>query len=132
MFIVLLIFLFLLYQLTNKLYQPLLEFMDSRDKAIATDLKLAENLGSNADELLKEADKILNDAKLKATKKRQEAIESFKTRNADSLSKKQKELENEYKIFEKELSKKREELRNSILSQMPLIKESLKAKFTKI
>jgi F-type H+-transporting ATPase subunit b len=132
MFIVLLIFLFLLYQLTNKLYQPLLKFMDSRDEAIASDLKSAENLGSDADELLSEAKGILDDAKAKATKMRQDAIEEFKAKNTMALAKRQKELEAEYEKFEKELAQKREELKNSVLSQMPLIKESLKAKFAQI
>jgi len=132
MIFVLLIFLFLLYQLTIKLYQPLLRFMDSRDEAITNDLKAAQNLDTTSDELLKEAESILNEAKAKATNLRQSAIEELKTKNASSLAKKQSELESEYAKFEKELAKKKEELKNSILSQMPLIKESLKAKFSQI
>ena len=106
--------------------------MDSRDEAIASDLKSAENLGSDADELLSEAKGILDDAKAKATKMRQDAIEEFKAKNTMALAKRQKELEAEYEKFEKELAQKREELKNSVLSQMPLIKESLKAKFAQI
>ena len=132
MIFVLLIFLFLLYQLTIKLYRPLLRFMDSRDEAIASDLKSAQNLGGDADRLLKEAEDILNEAKAKATKLRQDATEEFKAQNADLVAKKQKELDSEYQKFEEELSKRKEELKNSVLSQMPLIKESLKAKFTQI
>ena len=132
MIIVLLIFLFLLYQLTIKLYRPLLRFMDSREEAIASDLKSAQNLGGDAERLLKEAQAILDEAKAKATKLRQDAIEEFKAQNAEALAKKQKELEDEYSKFEEELTKRKEELKNSILSQMPLIKESLKAKFTQI
>jgi F-type H+-transporting ATPase subunit b len=132
MVFVMLIFLFLLYQLTIKLYQPLLRFMDSRDEMIASDLKSANNLGGDAKELLQEADSILNDAKSKATKMRQDAIESFKNRNSASFAKRESELESEYLKFQEELNRKREKLRSSVLSQMPLIKESLKAKFTQI
>ena len=55
-----------------------------------------------------------------------------KTLAASRIETKQNELETEYNKFVEKLNSDRENLKNSLLSQMPLFKESLKAKFSKL
>ena len=132
MVIVLLIFFFLIYQLNNKLYEPLIRFMDNRERTIAKDLEAARNLSSDSDELLAKAQANLEAARSEAAQMRQAAIEKVKLANAEALEAKQKELEAEYQQFRVRLEEERESLKSSVLSQLPLIKESLKAKFSQI
>ena len=132
MVIVLLIFFFLIYQLNAKLYEPLLKFMDDRDRTIGKDLEAACHLSSDSDELLEQARHNIEEARSEAAKLRQETIETAKAANAEALSRKQKELEEAYAAFQQRLAEERESLKSTILSQLPLIKESLKAKFSQI
>jgi len=132
MVIVLLIFFALIYQLNNKLYEPLIRFMDNRERTIAKDLEAARNLSSDSDELLMKARGNLEEARSEAARMRQEAIERVKQANAEALEAKQKSLESEYAAFRTQLDEERESLKSSVLSQLPLIKESLKAKFSQI
>jgi F-type H+-transporting ATPase subunit b len=129
---VLLIFFFLIYQLNNKLYEPLIRFMDDRERTIAKDLEAARNLSSDSDELLGKAQANLDEARGEAARMRQEAIETVREANAAALEAKQKELEAEYQRFQARLEEERESLKSTVLSQLPLIKESLKAKFSQI
>jgi len=130
--IVLLIFFFLLYQLNQKLYQPLIRFMDDRDRTIAEDLSAAKNLSSDSGDLQSRAQANLETARSEAARMRQKAIESVKEENQKALEARQKSLEEEYLRFASRLEEEREELKTAILSQLPLIKESLKAKFSQI
>jgi F-type H+-transporting ATPase subunit b len=130
--IVLLIFFFLLYQLNQKLYRPLIRFMDDRDQTIAKDLKAAKNLSSDSGDLQSRARENLERARNEAARMRQRAIESVRNENQKALEEKQRELEEEYLRFTTRLEKEREDLKTKILSQLPLIKESLKAKFSQI
>jgi F-type H+-transporting ATPase subunit b len=132
MVFVLLIFFFLIYQLNNKLYEPLIRFMDDREETIAKDLAAARNLSSDSDELQAKARANLEAARSEAARIRQEAIEKVKAANAEALEAKQKSLEAEYQQFRLRLEEERESLKSSVLSQLPLIKESLKAKFSQI
>ena len=132
MLFVLALFLILLVVLNKILYKPLLKFMDDRDSSIAKDLESAKNLSSNSDALNSEADGILDDAKAKAGAIRQEAIDKAKAEAQSKVEAKQGELNKEYNLFIEKLVEQKETLRNSLLSQMPLFKESLKAKFSKL
>jgi F-type H+-transporting ATPase subunit b len=51
---------------------------------------------------------------------------------ASKVETKQSELDKEYGSFIEKLASDKESLKNSLLSQMPLFKESLKAKFSKL
>ncbi|WP_292654437.1 F0F1 ATP synthase subunit B' [Nitratifractor sp.] len=130
--IVLLIFFFLIYQLNDRLYKPLLRFMDDRDQTIARDLEAAKNLSSGSEELLTQAQAKLESARSEAARIRQAAIEAVKAENETALTAKQQSLEEEYRRFTERLSEERKNLRSAVLSQLPLIKESLKAKFSQI
>ena len=132
MLFVLALFLILIVVLNQMLYKPLLKFMDDRDISIAKDLESAKSLSGNSDALHSEADGILDDAKAKAGVIRQTAIDEAKADTQDKAEVKQSELSKEYAVFMEKLDDQKEALRNSLLSQMPLFKESLKAKFSKL
>ena len=132
MLFVLVLFITLLVLLNNMLFQPLIKFMDDRDNSIAKDLEAAKGLSGNTDELNAKAEEILSNAKAEAAAIRQKAIDDEKALAASKVETKQSELEQEYASFVEKLASNKEELKNSLLSQMPLFKESLKAKFSKL
>lgn len=132
MLFVLVLFLTLLVLLNNMLFKPLVKFMDDRDASIAKDLEAAKSFGSNTDELNAKADEIIADAKNEAAKIRQKAIDDEKTLAASKVETKQSEIDKEYEGFVEKLASEKENLKNELLSQMPLFKESLKAKFSKL
>jgi len=132
MVIMLVIFFILLYQLNKKLYQPLLKFMDDRDAAIAKDMTAARQMGGDSGALQEKAEANLNEAKTTAAKLRQDTIEKSKQRTADAIAKKQEELEKKHEGFSEKLQKEKEALQTALLSQIPLVKESLKAKFSQL
>lgn len=132
MLFVLVVFLLLIYLLNKIAYKPLVEFMDRRDSSIAKDLEASKNLSSNSDELYMKSNEVINEAKSEAALIRQKAIDEAKNIAQSKLEVKQNELESSYNKFLDELGKEQRELKNSILSQLPLFKESLKAKFSKL
>jgi len=132
MLFVLILFLALLVILNNMLFQPLVKFMDDRDASIAKDLEVAKGFSGNSDELNEKADEIISNAKNEAVNIRQKTIDDEKTLATRKVEEKQKELESKYNEFAQQLSEEKENLKNSLLSQMPLFKESLKAKFSKL
>jgi len=132
MLFVLVLFLTLLVLLNNMLFQPLLKFMDDRDASIAKDLKAAKSLSGNTDELNAKADENISNAKNEAATIRQNAIDAEKTLAAEKVESKKSELDKEYAKFVEKLISDKESLKESLLSQMPLFKESLKAKFSEL
>ena len=132
MLFVLVLFLILLVLLNNMLFQPLVKFMDDRDASIAKDLEAAKGLSGNSDELNAQAEENVNNAKAEAAAIRQKAIDEEKASAAGKVEAKQKELNRKYENFIEKLASDKEDLRNSLMSQMPLFKESLKAKFSKL
>lgn len=132
MLFVLVLFLSLLLLLNNMLFQPLIKFMDDRDNSIAKDLEVAKSFSNNSDELNAKADENISNAKNKAATIRQKAIDDEKTLAASKVETKQDELNKKYESFLDKLATEKEDLKNSLLSQMPLFKESLKAKFSKL
>jgi len=132
MLFVLVLFLVLLVLLNNMLFKPLVKFMDDRDASIAKDLEAAKSFSGNTDELNVKADEIISNAKNEAATIRQKAIDDEKTLAASKVETKQNEIEKEYESFVAKLASEKENLKNELLSQMPLFKESLKAKFSKL
>ena len=132
MLFVLVLFLTLLVLLNNMLFQPLLKFMDDRDASIAKDLKASKSLSGNTDELNAKADENISNAKNEAATIRQNAIDAEKTLAAEKVESKKSELDKEYAKFVEKLTSDKESLKESLLSQMPLFKESLKAKFSEL
>jgi len=132
MLFVLALFLFLLVVLNSMLVQPLVKFMDDRDNSIAKDLEATKGISGNSDELNAKADENISNAKNEAAVIRQKAIDDEKTLSASKVETRQNELDKEYVDFSEKLTKEKESLKNALLSQMPLFKESLKAKFSKL
>jgi len=125
-------FFVMLYQLNKKLYKPLLKFMDDRVAVIAKDLKAAKSMGGNTDELQAKAEANLNEAKAAAAKLRQETVERAKAETAEAVAQRQQELEKKQETFASKLQEEKVALQNALLSQIPLVKESLKAKFSQL
>jgi F-type H+-transporting ATPase subunit b len=106
--------------------------MNKRDADIKRDL---DEVGSNDEEiaaLTAEAEKIISDAKLEAAALREKVIAEAKELAESKLEAKRAELAGEYAAFEQSLAEEREQLKNALLSQVPLFKEAVKAKFSQI
>ena len=132
MLFVLVIFFSLLYLLNQMLYKPMLQFMDDRDKSIANDLKNAKEMAGNSDELKAKADAILAKAKAEANAIREKAVNEAKALAESKIESKTEELDNKYQSFVEELNNEKEELTKSLSTQLPLFKESLKAKMANL
>ena len=130
--VVLIVFLGLIVFLNKSLYQPLINFMDQRDATIAHDLSEVNGLTGDTASLEQEAKKILDNAKNEGAAIRQAAIDEANSESAKLIEAKKAELETKQREFFSELEKEKEELSSSILSQLPLIKETLKAKFSQL
>ena len=75
---------------------------------------------------------MIGNAKNEAATIRQKAIDDEKTLAASKVETKQNEIDKEYESFVEKLASEKETLKNELLSQMPLFKQSLKAKFSKL
>ncbi len=126
------VFLSLIAVLNSWLYNPLFSFMSKRDADIKRDL---DKIGSNDDEiqaLNSKAESIIMNAKLEAAALREKVVADAKELADSKLEAKRAELASEYLEFEKSLAKSKEELTADLLSQVPLFKEAVKAKFSQI
>ena len=126
------IFLIVLVILNKWLYKPLIKFMDDRDESIKKDLENVTKNSGDVDEFYKEADDIVSKAKAEAHAIREKAINEAKKLAEAKISSKKEELERGYNEFITSLEEEKVGLKNSLLSQVPLFKESLKAKFSQL
>lgn len=126
------IFLIVLVLLNNWLYKPLIKFMDDRDASIKKDLENVSKNASDVDEFYKEADSIIAKAKAEAHAIREKATNEAKKLAEAKIASKKEELERSYNEFVTSLEEEKVALKNSLLSQVPLFKESLKAKFSQL
>jgi len=126
------VFFVLLFLLNSWLYQPLLKFMEERDESIRKSLENAHNNESGAKELLQKAKEIVSEAKHKASSMKQQALEEVKSETAKEIEIKKSELEKKYQEFLKELAEEERSVKSALISQLPLFKEALKAKFNKL
>ncbi|WP_345980741.1 FoF1 ATP synthase subunit B' [Sulfurimonas sp. HSL3-2] len=130
--VTLVVFLILIAVLNSWLYNPLLAYMNKRDADIKKDL---QQVGSNDEEvsaLIAKAEQIVMDAKLEAAALREKVIADAKELAQSKLEAKRAELASEYVEFEQSLAQEREELNSALLSQVPLFKEAIKAKFSQL
>ena len=132
MLLVAVVFLVMLILLNSWLYQPLLAFMDERDKSIRKDLENVSSNTSEIDELKAKTEAVIAQAKNEAAALRAKTIEESKLLAMSKIEAKEEELEKTYQGFLDELKKEEEQLKSELLSQMPPFKESLKAKFSQI
>jgi F-type H+-transporting ATPase subunit b len=126
------LFLSMLVILNKTIYTPLLKFMDDRRSSIADDLAKAKRNGADVDSLVKDADKIIAAAKVKAASIRENAISAEKELCDMKIAEKKKELEKELSDFLVALESEKQSYKSTLLSQMPLFKESLKKKTTQL
>ena len=126
------VFVSLIAVLNSWLYNPLFSFMDKRDDDIKKDLA---KTGSNDDEinaLNEKANSIIMTAKLEAAALREKVITDAKELAESKLDAKRAELASEYLEFEQSLSKAKIELTSDLMSEVPVFKEAIKAKFSQI
>ena len=128
----LVVFLVLIALLNSWLYNPLLAYMQKRDDDIKKDLS---EVGSNDDEIAAlhaQADKIVSDAKAEAMALREKVVNEAKELSESKIEAKRAELAKKFAAFTETLKEEKESLNNALLSEVPLFKEAIKAKFSKI
>ena len=126
------VFVSLIAVLNSWLYNPLFSFMNKRDEDIKKDL---DKVGSNDDEIATlnaKAESIIMTAKLEAAALREKVIADAKELAESKLEAKRAELASEYKEFEQSLARAQDELTSDLMSQVPVFKEAVKAKFSQI
>ena len=126
------VFVSLIAVLNSWLYNPLLSFMNKRDEDIKKDLEKVGNNDDEINELKSKAETIIMNAKLEAAALREKVIADAKELAESKLEAKRAELASEYLEFEKSLAKSKEELTSDLMSQVPVFKEAVKAKFSQI
>ena len=126
------VFLSLIAVLNSWLYNPLFSFMNKRDADIKKDLDKVGNNDAEINELHVKAESIIMNAKLDAAALREKVVADAKELADSKLEAKRAELANEYLEFEKSLTKSKDELTSDLVSQIPVFKEAVKAKFSQI
>jgi F-type H+-transporting ATPase subunit b len=126
------VFFILLIVLNKMLYKPLIEFMDNRNESVKKDLENAGKNTSDVEAYFKEADQIILQAKAEAGKIREAALKEAKELAAKKVEQKKSELEEEYLSFLKDLDAQKAEFSEGLATQMPVFKDSIKAKLSQI
>ncbi len=130
--ITIVVFLILIAVLNSLLFKPLFNYMNERDASIKKDQEAVGNNDAEIAELTAEAQNIINEAKLEAAAIREKVIAEAKELAESKIEAKRAELAKGKAEFEKSLAETRESLKNTLLSQVPLYKEAVKAKFSQI
>jgi F-type H+-transporting ATPase subunit b len=130
--ITIVVFLILIAVLNSLLFKPLFNYMNERDASIKNDLDKVGNNDAEIVELTAKAQSIINEAKLEAAALREKVIAEAKELAESKIEAKRAELAKDKAEFEKSLAESRENLKSSLLSQVPLYKEAVKAKFSQI
>ncbi len=126
------VFLTLIAVLNSWLYRPLFAYMEKRDADIKKDL---DEVGSNDSEiaaLKAEAQSIIDEAKRTVSELREKVIADARELASSKIDAKRAELAIKYSEFETSLNEEREQIKVALLSQVPLYKEAVKAKFSQI
>jgi F-type H+-transporting ATPase subunit b len=106
--------------------------MNKRDDDIKKDLDKVGSNDNEINELNSKAKSIVMNAKLEASALREKVIADAKELAESKLETRRAELAKEYLEFEQTLAKSKEELTSDLMSQVPLFKEAVKAKFNQI
>ena len=130
--ITIVVFLILIAVLNSLLFKPLFNYMEERDASIKNDQNKVGNNDAEIAELTAEAQSIVNEAKLEAAAIREKVVAEAKELAESKIEAKRAELAKDKAEFEKSLAETREELKNTLLSQVPIYKEAVKAKFSQI
>lgn len=127
-----LVFLLVLARLNSCLYKPLFKHIDDRNAQIKTDMENAKANGADVDGLLDEAKEIIAQAKKEAFSIREKARLEATAVAEEKLQAAKAKTDEKYNDFVKVLVDEKESLENTLVSQMPLFKEGLKAKLSSI
>lgn len=127
-----LVFLLVLARLNSCLYKPLLKHMDDRDAQIKNDMQNARNNGADVDGMLEEAKHIIAQAKKEALSIREKAKSEATLVAEAKLAEAKAKAEEKYADFVKNLEDEKSSLENSLVSQIPVFKESLSSKLSSI
>ncbi len=122
------IFLIMLYVLNQKLYKPLLTFMDDREETLSREIQEARNLSGDSSDLEAQARQTIEEAKARAAAARKEALERLQKEQARAVEARQSELAGKFEDFVATLVAEKETLKQKLLADMPGFKESLKVK----
>ncbi|MFK5938908.1 MAG: FoF1 ATP synthase subunit B' [Sulfurimonas sp.] len=126
------VFLSLIAVLNSWLYNPLFSFMNKRDEDIKKDLDKVGSNDNEIDELHTKAETIIMNAKLDAAALREKVIADAKELADSKLEAKRAELAQEYLEFEQSLAQSKEQLTKDLMSDVPLFKKAVEAKFNQI
>ena len=128
----LVVFLVLIALLNSWLYNPLLGYMQKRDEDIKKDLSEVGNNDDLITSLHAQADKIVSDAKAEAMVLREKVVSEAKELSDSKIEAKKAELVEKFAMFTASLNEEKESLNSALLSEVPLFKEAIKAKISKI
>lgn len=126
------VFFTLLIVLNKILYKPLLTFIDNRNESIKRDLENAGRNTSDVEAYYKEANQIIQEAKVEAGKIREVALSEAREIAAKRVEQKQSELDEEYALFLKDLNAEKIEFTESLSAKIPLFRDSIKQKLGNI
>lgn len=132
MVVVFVVFLVLLVMLNRWFFGPMREFMEKRDRSIKNDLDSAKSNNDEVDALKQEADNVILQAKKEATAIREKALSETHHEIMEAVNAQKASLDRELTQFVQSLQEERKNLKNALLSQLPLYKESLKAKISQL
>ncbi len=126
------VFLILIAVLNSWLYRPLFAYMEKRDADIKSDLNEAGSTDDDVATLKAEAQSIIDEAKRTVSELREKVIADARELAQSKIDAKRAELASQYSEFETSLNEEREQIKAALLSQVPLYKEAVKAKFSQI
>lgn len=132
MLITAIVFVVLLITLNAWLFKPMLHFMEEREKTIRKDIEDASQNSADITLLHKEASNLIAKAKAEAAAIREAAISQAKASALNLVEERKRELAGEYEAFLLGLEKEQIGFKNSLMSQLPLYKSALKAKFSQL
>jgi len=122
------IFVTMLYLLNQKLYKPLLKYMDDREATLNREMQEAQNMSGNSSDLEAQAHQTIEEAKAQAAAARQKTLELLHQEQAEAVEARQNELAKKFESFMASLADEKDALKQKLLAEMPMLKESLKAK----
>jgi F-type H+-transporting ATPase subunit b len=128
----LVVFLTLIAVLNSWLYNPLFAYMNKRDEDIRKDLQKVNSNDDEVRELHAKAEAIVVSARLEAAALREKVIADAKELAESKLEAKRAELASEYLEFKQSLAKSKDALKQDLISQVPMFREAVKAKFSQI
>ncbi len=126
------VFLILIAVLNSWLYRPLFAYMEKRDADIKNDLNEAGSTDDEVAALKAEAQGIIDEAKRAVSELREKVIADARELANSKIDAKRAELAGQYSEFETSLNEERKQIKVALLSQVPLYKEAVKAKFSQI